>query len=161
MNKPSMILPVILVFSIVIGTITGCTTSNGEETKKLSAIEVGEYIGQAVNLDDMKKGDLNRLDRLYQIDAESVEDYLLFTAVSNVKADELLIIKVREEKNLDFVLARIEQRIDAQLDKFRDYRPEEYYLTQKHVLKRTGRLILFAVSEEADQIEQTFDEALR
>ena len=161
MKKRLVILPIMLAVSVGIGILAGCTAGNGEATEELTAVEVGEYIGQAVSLDDMKQGDLERLQRLYHIEEGIVEDFVLFTAASNVQADELTIIKFKDRNDADSVLASIERRIEAQSAKFQDYRPEEYYLIEKHVLKTKGRLILFAVSEEADRMAEAFDEALK
>ncbi|MFD1904694.1 DUF4358 domain-containing protein [Paenibacillus rhizoplanae] len=53
------------------------------------------------------------------------------------------------------------KRIGAQEVKLKDYRPEQFYLVEKHVLKVKGRYILFTVSKDAEQIESAFSEALK
>lgn len=90
-----------------------------------------------------------------------MEDFILFTASSNVKADELAVIKVKDASDTENVTEKIQQRIEAQTIKLKDYRPEEYFLIKKHVLKTKGPFVLFAVSKEVDQIESVFDEALK
>lgn len=153
-------LSVMLALSIGMGLLAGCS---GEVaiSENISAAEVGEKIQQTVNLQDMKQGDLEKLQKLYQIEAGKVEDFILYTASSNVKADELAVIKVKDASETESVKEKIQQRIETQTVKFKDYRPEEYFLIEKHVLKTKGRFILFAVSQEADQIESVFDEALK
>jgi hypothetical protein len=49
----------------------------------------------------------------------------------------------------------------SQTVKFKDYRPEEYYLIEKHVLKSNGLFVFFAVLKDADRMERAFDEALK
>ncbi|MCM3340674.1 DUF4358 domain-containing protein [Paenibacillus sp. MER TA 81-3] len=97
---------------------------------------------QSVILDKLKKGDANKLKKLYVLGTEQVEDFILYTANSNVKAN-------------------IAKRIDAQTVKFKDYRPDEYALLEKRVLKVQFSYILFAVSTDAAQIERAFDEAFK
>lgn len=145
--------------ALAIGLLAGCSGKGDGDEDKLSAADVGERIRQAVSLDDMKQGDEKKLQKLYHIDAGDVEDFVLYTATSNVKADELAVIKVKDEHQVESVKAKILQRIDAQTVKFKDYRPEEYFLIEKHVLKTKGPFILFAVSQEADRMERAFDEA--
>ncbi|MDU5145799.1 MAG: DUF4358 domain-containing protein [Paenibacillus dendritiformis] len=143
--------------AVVIGALAGCSGKQaGEEP---SAAAVGERIHQAVNLDEMKQGDIKKLVKLYHIEADEVEDFMLYTAASNVKADELAIIKVKDADQAERVKQNILQRIDAQTVKFKDYRPEEYFLIEKHVLKTKGRFVFFAVSKEAAQMEAAFDSA--
>ncbi|CAH0122714.1 hypothetical protein PAE9249_05303 [Paenibacillus sp. CECT 9249] len=149
----------LVAFALAIGLLTGCSGKGDGDADKLSAAVVGERIGQAVSLNDMKQGDAKKLQKLYHIDAEDVEDFVLYTATSNVKADELAVIKVKDKNQVESVKAKLLQRIDAQTVKFKDYRPEEYFLIEKHVLKTKGPFILFAVSQEADRMERAFDEA--
>ncbi|MBG9795658.1 hypothetical protein ABD76_25630 [Paenibacillus dendritiformis] len=143
--------------AVVIGALAGCSGKQaGEEP---SAAAVGERIQRAVNLDEMKQGDRKKLTKLYHLDADEVEDFILYTAASNVKADELAVIKVKDADQAERVKQNIMQRIDAQTVKFKDYRPDEYFLIEKHVLKTKGRFVFFAVSREAAQMEAAFDSA--
>ncbi|USG67897.1 DUF4358 domain-containing protein [Brevibacillus ruminantium] len=142
------------------GVITGCS-SEGDETPTGTAIEVGEHIKQAVNLEEMKQGDMAKLQKLYHIAPEAVEDFILFTSSSNVRAEELLVLKVKDLNQVDDVKENVQKRIEAQTLKFRDYRPEEYQLMEKHVWKVNGKFVLFVVSKNAEQIEHAFDEALQ
>ncbi|MDU2241943.1 MAG: DUF4358 domain-containing protein, partial [Paenibacillus sp.] len=95
---------------------------------------------------------------LYHLSSGDVASFVLYTASSNVKADELLVIQLKEESEKDRIMAKIEGRIAAQTAKFKNYRPEEYDLIEKRVLKTHGLFILFAVSAEADSMERVFDE---
>lgn len=153
-------LSVLLMFAIGMGMLAGCSGEGGT-SEELSAEKVGERIQQAVSFQDMKQRDLEKLQKLYQIEAEKVENFILYTASSNVKADELAVIKVKDASDTENVKEKIQQRIEAQTIKFKDYRPEEYFLIEKHILKTKGQFVLFAVSKEVDQIESVFDEALK
>ncbi|MBD2869026.1 DUF4358 domain-containing protein [Paenibacillus arenilitoris] len=157
---------ILLAIAAMTGMLAACSGSgngngNGESLERLTAAEAGRRIMQTVSLPDMKQGDSEKLEKLYRIEAEVVEDFILYTASSNVKADELAVIKLKDEKDAELVLTNIGQHIEAQIAKFKDYRPEEYALVEKHVLKAKGRFVLFAVSMKADRIERAFDEALR
>ncbi|MFL1671710.1 DUF4358 domain-containing protein [Paenibacillus dendritiformis] len=147
----------LFMLAVVIGALAACSGKQAGE--ELSAAAVGERIQRAVNLDEMKQGDRKKLHKLYRIDADEVEDFILYTAASNVKADELAVIKVKDADQAESVKQNILQRIEAQTVKFKDYRPEEYFLIEKHVLKTKGRFVFFAVSREAAQMEAAFDSA--
>ncbi|MFS0553801.1 DUF4358 domain-containing protein [Brevibacillus sp. 179-C9.3 HS] len=149
-----------LVSLLLVGGLTACSDTE-KDASNLSATEVGEHIKQAVNLGEMKQGDITKLQKLYQIDPEEVEDFMLFTASSNVEADELLVLKVKDLNQVDVIKENVQKRIEAQTLKFKDYRPEEYHLVEKHVWRVKEKLILFAVSKEADQIDRAFEEAFQ
>lgn len=150
--------PVMLALLIVIGVLPGCAGKD-DKTSELSATEIGKSIEQAVGLKNMKMQDLDKLQKLYKIDADSMDDFILYTSTSNVKADEMAVIKLKDESQAESVKENMEQRIEAQKMKFKDYRPDEYFLVDNHVLKTKGRFIFFAVSKDAESMERTFDSA--
>ncbi|WP_268626784.1 DUF4358 domain-containing protein [Paenibacillus alvei] len=148
----------LLLFVIAISVLAGCASEQSDIN--VSAAKIEHQMKQSVKLDKLKKGDAHKLKKLYDLGSEQVEDFLLYTASSNVRADEIVVLKVKDESLIDSVKASIAQRIDAQAVKFKDYRPDEYALLEKHVLKVKSRYILFAISADAEQIEKAFDSAL-
>lgn len=145
---------------ILCGILIGCS-SKKEGAKDVPVHTIEEHIKQAASMENMEKGDMNRLKKLYHLDADEVQDFVLYTAESNVEADELAVIQVKQEHQADSVKEKIMERIEAQKVKLKDYRPEQFYLVEKHVLKVKGRYILFTVSKDAEQIESAFSEALK
>ncbi|MFB5673412.1 DUF4358 domain-containing protein [Paenibacillus terreus] len=155
------IFAVILAMAVAVWLLSGCSGRGGMVAEKISASEVGKKIEQTVDLKEMKQGDSQKLQKLYRLDADIVEDFILYTSVSNVKADELAVIKVKKQTQAEIVKEKVEERIAAQKIKFADYRPDEYFLVENHVLKTEGRFVFFAVSDEANQMEQAFDNAIK
>lgn len=145
---------------ILCGILIGCSSKN-EDAKDVPIHTIEEHIKQAASMENMKKGDMNRLKKLYHLEADEVQDFVLYTAESNMEADELAVIQVKQEHQADSVKEKIMERIEAQKVKLEDYRPEQFYLVEKHVLKVKGRYILFTVSKDAEQIESAFSEALK
>lgn len=151
--------PLMVALVVVIGILSGCSGKDVKTPVQLTAAEIGKSIEQTVSLKEMKKGDLNKLKKLYRMDAVEVDDFILYTSTSNVKADELAVIKLTDESQAESVKENIEQRIEAQKMKFKDYRPDEYFLVENHVLKTKGPFVFFSVSKEADTMERAFDDA--
>ncbi|GAA0121005.1 MAG: DUF4358 domain-containing protein [Clostridium argentinense] len=149
-----------MVGAITIGALTGCS-SKKEEAKNISAVEIGEQIKATVKLDDMKEGDNIKLEKLYDIKADDVENFVLYTASTNLKADEIAVIKAKDSNNVEDIKEKLSKRVEEQGKSFKDYLPEEYFLIEKHVLKNKDNYILLAISKDADKIEASFDEALK
>jgi len=143
---------------ILFGISIGCSGKK-EDAKDVPVHTIEERIKQVASMENMEKGDMNRLKKLYHLDADEVQDFVLYTAESNAEANELAVIKVKQEKQAESVKEKITKRIEAQEVKLKDYRPEQYYLVEKHVLMVKGRYILFAVSKDAEKIESAFDKA--
>lgn len=151
---------IFLSIALVLSVLTGCSSNTDPAAvQQLTVEEIGKQIEQNVNISELKRRDLSKLEKWYSIEADSIEDFMLYTSTSNVKADELAIIKLKQQDELDAVKANIAERLDALKVKFKDYRPDEYFLVENHVLKIKGPFIMLAVSEQAEQIAQAFDEA--
>ncbi|RED75153.1 DUF4358 domain-containing protein [Cohnella phaseoli] len=157
-GKKMKYLVVLSAVMILYGILVGCSGKK-EDAKDVPVHTIEERIKQVASMEDMKIGDMNRLKKLYHLDADEVQDFVLYTAQSNVEANELAVIKVKQENQAESVKEKIMKRIEAQEVKLKDYRPEQYYLVEKHILKIKGRYILFTVSKDAEKIESAFDKA--
>ncbi|PAK54998.1 DUF4358 domain-containing protein [Paenibacillus sp. 7541] len=150
---------VLLALAVAFGILSGCSGSGTNAEEPASAAEIGQAIEQAVRLDHMNKGDLDKIQKIYRIDKDDIADFVLYTSASNVKADELAVIQLKDPGRIASVKENIELHIERQKAKFKDYRPDEYYLVERHVMKSKGSYVLFAVSDQADQMERVFDDA--
>jgi len=151
-KKPMMLA---LVAGIVL--LSACAGGNTGLDEGITLAEIHSSVQQAADLNGLRQHDGDKLYKLYGIKSEDLEDFVLYTASSNVKADELLVIQVKQASEIADVTDRIEQRIQEQTVKFKDYRPKEFNLVEKHVLKSKGRFVFFAVSEHVDRMEEAYD----
>ncbi|WP_077367090.1 DUF4358 domain-containing protein [Anaerosalibacter sp. Marseille-P3206] len=147
---------VVIVFTL----LTGCSSKN-TTAKEPSIDEIDQNIKEAVDISNMVESDSDKLEKLYDIDIEEVEDFKLYTAKTNIEANELLLLKVKEEKDIEDIKEDIKDRIETQSSSFKDYLPDEYYLIEKNILKSNGNYIIFVISEEAEKIENIFDESFK
>ncbi|PHD45034.1 hypothetical protein COF67_24815 [Bacillus toyonensis] len=150
----------IIVCMITLGALSGCFEKK-ENVNNLSATEIGEKIKQVAYLEEMKEGDSKKLQKLYNINTDEIESFVLYTAPTNIKADEIAAIKVKDMKNVKNIKEKILSRIEKKSKSFKDYLPDEYFLIEKHVLKTKDNYILLAISKDADKIEKTFDKILK
>lgn len=140
---------------VVSGIFTGCS-SKQQKSEELSVKEINEKIKSNVDLSALKEGDSEKLNKLYGISQDEVEDFVLYTAASNIKADEILILKVKDEKSIDSIKGKITERAKNQEEVFKDYLPNEAYLVENNVLKVKGNIILFVISKDAEKIGELF-----
>ncbi|OLR27612.1 DUF4358 domain-containing protein [Bacillus cereus] len=150
----------IIVCTITLGALSGCFGKK-ENVNNLSATEIGEKIKHVTNLEEMKEGDSKKLQKLYNIKTDEVESFVLYTAPTNIKADEIAVMKVKDMKNVENIKEKISNRIEKKSKSFKDYLPDEYFLMEKRVLKTKDNYILLAISKDADKVEKTFDEILK
>ncbi|MFB7351424.1 DUF4358 domain-containing protein [Bacillus thuringiensis] len=149
-----------IVCTITLGSLSGCFGKK-DNVNSLSATEIGEKIKHVTNLEEMKEGDSKKLQKLYNINTDEVESFVLYTAPTNIKADEIAVIKVKDVKNVEDIKKNISNKVEKQSKSFKDYLPDEYFLIEKHVLKTKDNYILFAISKDADKVEKTFNQLLK
>lgn len=158
MKKNVFALTVIMV--IILTLLTGCS-SKDTTSKEPSIDEIDQNINDDVDISNMVESDSDKLEKLYDIDIDKVENFKLYTAKTNIEANELLILKVKNEEDIGDIKEDINDRIESQTNSFKDYLPDEYFLIEKHVLKSNGNYIIFIICEEAEKIESLFDKSFK
>lgn len=147
-----------LLFLLAIGLFTGCSPSSKEKgIPNPSVAEIGEAIEKSVDLSDMKQLDDTRIQRFYDIAPDEVDEFWGLISASNIKAQEVLVIKAKEPTDIDEIKEKVLNRVSEQAESFKDYLPEEYFLIENHVLKVKDNYIFLVISKDADNIEDIFD----
>ena len=93
----------------------------------------------------------------YGIDTNLLESYSVNMPLMNVKATEIAVFEVKDEASIDAVKAGIEKRQKALAEQWQSYLPDQYELVQNYKVAVKGNLVLFVISEEADQIVANFE----
>ena len=93
----------------------------------------------------------------YGIDPALLESYSVNMPLMNVKATEIAVFEVKDEANIDAVKAGIEKRQKALAEQWQSYLPDQYELVENYKVAVKGNLVLFVISEEADQIVANFE----
>lgn len=151
----------VIIGLIIASSLTGCTSASTSSAKSLSIQALNQAISQAVDLSTLKAGDAAKLKKLYDISSEDLDGFILYTAPSNLKADELLLMKAKTSTDLTSIKTKIAKRVDKQSTAFKDYLPEEHFLIQKHIIRVNGGYVLFVISKNAVKIADAFDQALK
>ncbi|SHK49991.1 DUF4358 domain-containing protein [Desulforamulus aeronauticus] len=147
----------LLLFLWPLSILYGCTAAK-VPTKNPSFNEIMGKIGKTVDLSTLKEGNFAKLKRLYGISRGEIEEFAFYQAPSNIKADEIVLIKVKQTEDTEKVKEKLLKRVEKQAANFKDYLPEEYYLIEKNVLKVQNNYLLLVISPEAEKISEAFDQ---
>lgn len=148
----------LLTMICTVGVLSGCSK---EEAKNISVTEINKKIEENVDISEMRPGNMDKLKKLYNIKEDEVEEFILYTAPTNIKADELAIIKVKKSESIENIEANISKRVKQKGNTFKDYLPEEYYLIENHILSNKDNYIFFVISDKAEDIENAFNESFK
>lgn len=119
--------------------------------------DVWDRIEAEVELPTFADMDDELLSVLYGIDSADLEGYIGKIPLMNVQASEIFIALVKEGA-MDAVKAGVEKR-QADLEaQWSSYLPEQLELVQNYQLVTSGNYLLFAVSYDAGQLVQIFND---
>lgn len=154
MNKKlkTSLITSIFIFSMIL--MSGCGNS---QDKSLGDIE--KDISSKVSLDKMEKGTSKTLKRYYGLNSNELEDFILYTPKSTMDVDEMLMVKVKDESQIQSIEDVIDSRVNKQLESFSGYGPKQCELLDNYEIKVKGKYIFFAISKKAQEMKDAFKES--
>ena len=147
------LLAFIAVFLILI-----CTSGNYAD-KPME--EITAVLSQAEGIEALKEGDANDLRRYYNLEEGELEGFMLYLPTSPMDADELLVVKMKDEQQASAVEQAILQRQASQKASFEGYGAQQTALLNGYVLEIKGRYAFYAVSPYAQGWQSLFSEIIR
>ncbi len=121
---------------------------NSAGTSSAGVDSIIESIGNAADKEKMQEGDNRMLRRLYGIDPEQLEGMVLYYPSSNMGAEEVLFVRVKDDADTQAVRTLIEQRNETQIHAFEGYGVEQTQLLNDAEIKEYGRDIIYAVGDK-------------
>lgn len=136
--------------------LSGCTNQ-----VTVSVDEIGKELKSVVDTKNMELGNDKSLRRYFGLNANDLEDYILYIPKSNMDVDEILIAKVKDESQVDSVEESIESRVNRQLESFNGYGVEQTALLENYELKINGKYIFYAVGKDAEKIKDAYKDIIK
>lgn len=119
--------------------------------------EINASILEVADLTNMVQGDVKKLRKLYYINKNEVEDFILYAPKTNMDADEILVLKAKDEESIKVLKDKIETRVEKQSDSFASYRPELKEVIDDYELKEKGQYLYLIISEENRKINKAIE----
>lgn len=133
--------------------------SRGSESRA-DFSQVSEAVVSAADLSDMTEGDNQMVRRLYGLDPADYDGVLLYYPSSNMGAEEILVVRLRDMAQQETVEAAMRARIQSQMDVFEGYAPEQYATLEQGVVEVQGNYLLLVVAKDTAPVRQAFLDAL-
>lgn len=122
--------------------------------------EVADAVIKSINSDIMEENTPRFFKKYYHLTANDYDGVLIYTPLTSMDAEEVLLIKLKDSSQEKEVKKAIEDRVEAKLAAFKGYAPEQYDLSKAYILDVSGGYILYVVSPEATKIDEAFKNAL-
>jgi hypothetical protein len=110
--------------------------------------------------DGMQKSSNRMLKKLYGLDAADYDGVALYTSISGMDAEELLIVKLKDDSQSEAVEEAIETRLQTQKNSFEGYGVSQTALLEDAVVYTRANYVLFVVHADADAAKSAFRRSL-
>lgn len=126
--------------------------------------KVSELMGKvlsSIKFNDMTDLDSGTIKDLYGINTEELEEYSVKVPLMNVKATEIAILKVKDEKKVQDIKNGIMNRQKKLEKSWEHYLPDQYDLVKNYTLEVKGKYIIFIIHEDAQKAKEIFIKELK
>ena len=136
-------------------SLGACGAAPEEKNIDLNAL----YEGYADRLPAMMVLDETTMLHFLGIRAEDCSEFVTAICMGGLEADEIWLIKAKDEKALESLKQLAESRMNAKLDETVSYNPEQYAIVQKGEILTNGLYLAFLVSPHVDSMKADFENA--
>ena len=130
----------------------------GDSNKTFEIVE--KELRQTLDLGTLTDCGSQELKRYYSLNSEDYAGIMLFMAEESMSADEILLIKVKEQSQLEEIEAAVDKRLESRINDFGSYAPEQTALLEAAEITMRGDYIFLAVSEHAEKYKEAFLKSL-
>ena len=152
------ILRILLVAALVTAIVVFIFLKN--TVSKTPPAEMFEKVSAAVTSEKMEPAADRYFKKYYGLNAADYEGILYYAPVTNMDAEELLVVCLKDPAQAESVTEAILKRQADKANTFEGYAPEQYALCEDYLLDTQGNYILFVVDPNAQEIDAAFAEAL-
>ncbi|MBC5690204.1 DUF4358 domain-containing protein [Mediterraneibacter sp. NSJ-55] len=122
--------------------------------------EVAKEVEQALDTANLTKMDGQALKRYYGLNSADYEGVLLYSSESAMSAEEVLVIKVKENDQVQDVSDAIDEYLAEKKNEFEGYVPEEVKLLDDAQRSVRGNYVFLAVAPKAQEYKEAFNKSL-
>ena len=137
-------------------SFTSCMTYKNVD---LTLIE--KEITSTINTENFSKGSLKELRRFFNINSDDILDFLIYTPAYTMDVNEILILKLKDNSNIDAIKDAIDARVESQIQTFGSYGPTQCALLEDYIVKSKGNYIFYSVSPDNEKIYEIFKESIK
>ena len=152
------IISILMVIALVVVIIVYLASGSGSKKP------VSEVASSLIGLFENERSELSQermFKKHYGLNAQDYSGVILYSPISNMDAEELLLVKLTEESQADELMNAVQARLDSQMNVYDGYAPQQYELCRNAIIDLQGNYLLFVVHEDAAVIDEAYQKALK
>ena len=144
----------LLLFITLIGRIRGGRPSRTPFDQMTRAVT------GAADLSNTDQADNQMVRRLYRLTPSDYEGVLLYAPKTNMGAEELFLIHLKDQSQEKEAVQAVKQRIRTQKNSFKGYGAEQTAMLEKSVWESRGGYVLYYCGNQPQKVKRAFENAL-
>ena len=147
--------------AVIAGLVILLVLFGGNSVSGADPQEVAQAVTDVIDMENMQLADNQMVKRFYGLDPADYEGCVLYYPNTNMMAEEVLIVKLKDISQQQTVSDAIEALLQTQKNTFEGYGVEQFDLLTNHaVVELRGNYVLFVVSDHAEAARKAFRGAL-
>ncbi|WP_455714958.1 DUF4358 domain-containing protein [Anaerosporobacter sp.] len=162
---------VIILVAVLTVSLAGCKKSKEADVKTKELIDsIGEKIAKDVGVSSKDELDWSEVDLLSEnglailemmnLDPNILQEAIYYENPMNVRADRIIIAKVKEEKDVNTVKLAFDELKKAQETDWEQYLPEQYEKVKNGQVFTKDKFVFYIVYDDVASIKKIVDDAL-
>ena len=147
-----------VVSAVIIAYIVVLMIFTSGSTKSFTQVE--KAVEASLDTSNLKQVDVQGLKRYYGLNSADYEGVMLYSSQVSMSTEEVLLIKVKNEKQVQQVKDAVQKRLDNRKKDFDGYAPEQVKLIEQAQLSVRGKFIFLAVAPKAEAYKDAFANSL-
>ena len=132
---------------LAVAVISLLVMFGGDTVSNADPAEVEEAVGSQIDMTNMLQGDNKMIKRFYGLDPSAYESCILYYPNTNMMAEEILIVKLKDTAQQQAVTDAVQARLDTQKNTFEGYGVEQFeMLSSNAVVEVRGNYVLLVVN---------------
>lgn len=147
--------------TVLLGGCGESSSAPGEENTQAKSIdEIYEEISESVELYSPVEMADNFISNYYGIEMDTLEEYIFVMSEDATSAETIVIMKVKEEDDMEAITAALQVVVDAKKSEMENYLPEQFEIVKKSSVKSKGNYVYLVISEARETIEQIIEKGI-
>lgn len=122
--------------------------------------DVAAAVSGSLDTDVLTQMDDRMLKRNFGLNSADYDGVMYYASASSMSVEEVLLIRVDSRDQIRQISDAIDERINARMDAFEGYAPDQVRLLEDAQQSVRGRYVFFAVSSQAAEYRNAFDTSL-
>ena len=152
---------IVIVIVLIIIAVLGIIINNSNKSIQINIEDLATKIAESGAFEDeIAKIDSEMIMSDYNITTDEVEGFVSYQG-SGATSEEIVILKVKDKRNLNDVKDKINSRIQERKQAFQSYLPEEVGKIDNNILRVEGNYIIFCVSNDSSKVNQIINDYVK